>query len=95
MWVVLGGILGGLAALLSAVVGVKAYQAKRIVDQGTRELDAIKLSISSLESALARSDIERERLSRSLSSTRDELRQAREEIRTLSDEVRMLRGGVR
>lgn len=87
MWVWLGGILGGLAALLSAVVGYKALQAKRIVDQGTRELDAIKLSISSLESALARSDIEGKRL-------REELTQARDEIRALREEVRKLKGGL-
>lgn len=88
MWAAIGGILGGFAAVLSAIVGWKAIQAKRSADRRLDEVESIKLSISSLQAALLRSDQERINLG-------NELHDAKHEIEVLSSHVRALEAKLR
>lgn len=84
MWPLVGGILGGLAALVSAIVGYRALVAKRAVDEGLKEVAEIKISIESLQAALARADIERDRLSTELGEAWAEIRRLRAEVWSLN-----------
>lgn len=53
---VLGAILSGLAALIGGIAGLLAWNSKRKTDQGTIQLDSVKVSLTSLQAALAQSD---------------------------------------
>lgn len=91
MWAVLGGIFSGVAAVVTAIVGYAALKAKRVADRGAQDIDAVKVSISSLQAALAQGalDLREERASHAL--TRAELVACRSELTDLRNEVAALR----
>lgn len=87
MWAVLGGIFSGVAAVVTAFVGAAAIKAKRKADLGAQDIEAVKISITSLQAALARSDTDRAELRSDLSAEREAHALTRAEVVALRTEM--------
>lgn len=94
------GSLGGAALLITALLGIPAYLAKRRVDETDRRVSVTEVSIKSLEAALERADKDRaddrERFERRISELTAEMRGRDERcaasIDALAEQVRGLGG---